>query len=110
MNKIATSVLLALLLVFAVTGNFYYCVPVIHYVTSNILTLVLIFAVALPMGTFGGEANSLIGNVTEDEPSCGRGVGRCPGKLCCSLHNECGNTTYHCNVDLGCKRRWGTCH
>jgi len=40
---------------------------------------------------------------------CGPKHGSCPDKLCCSLHNECGVSTAHCNVYLGCKRKFGSC-
>jgi len=44
------------------------------------------------------------------ESECGPVHGKCPNNLCCSLHNECGQSTAHCNVSLGCKRKWGVCH
>ncbi len=49
---------------------------------------------------------------------CGQGVGSCPSingdaqgkQMCCSLHNECGTDIDHCNISLGCKKTYGSCH
>lgn len=41
---------------------------------------------------------------------CGPVHGKCPYEQCCSLRNECGNSTSHCNLSLGCKKKWGICH
>nr|CAH0111325.1 unnamed protein product [Daphnia galeata] len=41
---------------------------------------------------------------------CGPVHGKCPYDQCCSLRNECGNSTSHCNLSLGCKKKWGICH
>ena len=40
---------------------------------------------------------------------CGPDHGKCPDDLCCSLHNECGKSIAHCNLSLGCKKKWGVC-
>jgi len=40
---------------------------------------------------------------------CGLVHGKCPQNKCCSMHNECGTTIYHCNLSLGCKKKWGRC-
>lgn len=45
-----------------------------------------------------------------DGIECGPDHGKCPDNLCCSLHNQCGKSIAHCNVSLGCKRKWGVCH
>ena len=50
-------------------------------------------------------------NSSEDSGhECGPVHGKCKFGQCCSLHNECGNSTHHCNMSLGCKRKWGVCH
>merc|ERR1711928_183114 len=41
---------------------------------------------------------------------CGKGFGNCRRNQCCSLDQKCGTTAAHCNVDLGCRRKYGVCH
>ena len=50
------------------------------------------------------------GAVYSTDGQCGPKYGVCPPQSCCSLSNECGTTTAHCNVSLGCKRIYGSCH
>lgn len=53
-----------------------------------------------------------------DAIKCGPEAGSCPSidgdsqgkKMCCSLHNQCGTDTEHCNISLGCKKAFGSCH
>lgn len=78
--------------------------------------VVISLKVALPKdGTTGYEdddsPDSEVSKAEEPKVSyCGLQYGKCPDDLCCSLHNECGNSIAHCNVSLGCKRKWGVCH
>ena len=41
---------------------------------------------------------------------CGPGYGNCRRNQCCSLDKKCGTTAAHCNVSLGCRRKYGVCH
>lgn len=69
-------------------------------------------AAAKPVQNSGNVGKQTTSDDTEEtaESECGPVHGKCPNDLCCSLHNECGKSTAHCNVSLGCKRKWGVCH
>ncbi|KAK4036011.1 uncharacterized protein LOC116928964 [Daphnia magna] len=90
---------------------------------SLLVIIVVLFSAALSCnpGSKPEEASSRPGTLPADWDEdlnsgefsgheCGPVHGKCPHEQCCSLRNECGNSTSHCNLSLGCKKKWGICH
>jgi len=93
-----------------------------------VLLLVIACAVATPAGVKQNAKKKLYEETSKDAPTevireddtdsvsiraeakCGIGHGRCPTNHCCSLANTCGRSAAHCNVSLGCRRKFGSCH
>lgn len=95
-----------------------------HYQQFSLLVIIVVlFSAALSCnpGSKPEEASSRPGTLPADWDEdlnsgefsgheCGPVHGKCPHEQCCSLRNECGNSTSHCNLSLGCKKKWGICH